>query len=48
VAGTGHTGYGGTGGPAASATINNDGIAIDSNGRLLIAEPANRIIRRIG
>jgi trimeric autotransporter adhesin len=48
VAGTGTSGgYSGTGGPATAAAMNNDAVAVDSAGRLYIAEPSNRVIRRV-
>jgi sugar lactone lactonase YvrE len=48
VAGTGAAGFSGNGGDPTAAAMNNDGIAIDSAGRLLIAEPSNRVVRRVG
>jgi large repetitive protein len=48
VAGNGSSGYGGDGGPATSATINNpSGIVMDGAGNLYFADSGNNIIRRI-
>src|ERR1041385_7888957 len=48
VAGTGTPGYGGDGGPATSADLSSPvGLAIDPNGRVIIADTANQRIRRI-
>ncbi|MDP2340533.1 MAG: hypothetical protein Q8O67_06230 [Deltaproteobacteria bacterium] len=48
VAGTGVRGFSGDGGPATSAQLNGpDGLAVDAQGRLLIADVANDRIRRV-
>jgi hypothetical protein len=48
VAGTGEAGFSGNGGPAALATLNTPyGIFVDSQGRLLIADSENHVIRRV-
>lgn len=48
VAGTGKPGYGGDYGPAKSASLNTPyGVCIDKEGRLLIADSENHVIRRI-
>jgi len=48
VAGTGEPGYSGDGGPAVRARLNEPyGIAVDGLDRLLIADSANHVIRRI-
>lgn len=48
VAGSGTRGYGGDGGPATSASVNNPmGIAADSAGNLYIADTANNRIRKV-
>ncbi len=48
IAGTGRRGYSGDGGPAVSAQIARPvGLALDAEGRLLVAEFANHVIRRI-
>jgi sugar lactone lactonase YvrE len=48
VAGTGTCGYGGDGGPAVSASLNNlGGVAVDAAGNLYIADMANHRIRRV-
>jgi sugar lactone lactonase YvrE len=48
VAGTGIAGFGGDGGPARAATLNEpSGIAIDSEGDLLVADTKNNCVRRI-
>ena len=46
VAGTGHAGFTGDGGPAVNAQLNSpQGLAVDSNGNLYIADSANNRIR---
>ena len=46
VAGNGRCGFSGDGGPAVSARLNNPaGIAVDSGGRLYIADSGNSVIR---
>lgn len=48
-AGTGVAGYGGDGGPAASASL--DGpfdLALDTDGAVLVADTGNHVVRRIG
>ena len=48
VAGNGTTGYSGDNGPATSAQLNNpQGLAVDSNGDLYIADAANNVIRKV-
>ena len=48
VAGNGTPGYSGDNGPATSAQLNNpQGLAVDSNGDLYIADAANNVIRRV-
>ena len=48
VAGNGTTGYSGDNGPATSAQLNNpQGIAVDSNGDLYIADASNNVIRKV-
>jgi beta-lactamase regulating signal transducer with metallopeptidase domain len=48
VAGTGIAGYGGDGGPAASAQLNHPaGLALDSAGNLYIADSVNHRIRKV-
>ncbi|MER7225901.1 hypothetical protein ABT370_22280, partial [Streptomyces rubradiris] len=48
VAGTGTAGFGGDGGPAASAQLNNPlGVAVDSAGALYIAEYGNHRVRKV-
>lgn len=48
VAGTGRSGFGGDGGPATAALLGTCvGLAVDLDGRLLIADRANRRIRRV-
>lgn len=48
VAGIGVRGFSGDGGPATSAALNGpDGLAVDQQGRLLIADVANDRIRRV-
>lgn len=49
VAGTGTAGYGGDGGPAVAAQLNEPrGIAVDTAGNLYIADLNNHRIRRVG
>jgi adhesin/invasin len=47
IAGTGVDGYAGDGGPAISALVAAESIAIDRRGNLFLAEPAHHVIRRI-
>lgn len=47
VAGTTIQGYSGDGGPALSAQIAPDGLAVDRDGNIYLAEPTNHVIRRI-
>jgi trimeric autotransporter adhesin len=48
VAGTGQAGYGGDGGPAAKAKLDApDGVAVDSQGDLYIADTGNQRIRMV-
>ena len=48
VAGTGCCGYGGDGGPAISASLNNpQGVAVDASGNLYIADTGNDVIRKV-
>jgi len=48
LAGTGVTGYGGDGGPAASAQLSfPNGVAADSNGNVFIADSFNNVIRKV-
>ena len=47
IAGNGEAGYGGDGGIAAAATINNpSGVAVDSNGNVYVADTNNHRIRK--
>ncbi len=48
IAGTGQAGFSGDGGPALDAQMNQPiDMALDAEGRLLVAESANHVIRRI-
>ncbi|MFN3651139.1 MAG: SMP-30/gluconolactonase/LRE family protein [Armatimonadota bacterium] len=48
VAGTGRDGYSGDGGPAVRATLNSpQGLAVDSDGTLYIADTYNHVVRRV-
>lgn len=48
VAGTGRAGYSGDGGPATAANLNSPGgVAIDSDGALLVMDSGNQRIRRV-
>ena len=48
IAGTGEGGYGGDGGPATQALLGDlDGMAVDGNGNVYIADPDNHRIRRV-
>jgi trimeric autotransporter adhesin len=54
VAGNGATGYSGDGGPATAAALNSGpaanatfGLAIDSAGNLLLADPGNCVVRKV-
>ena len=48
IAGTGERGYSGDGGPAVSAQMSRPAaLALDAEGRLLVAEFANHVVRRI-
>lgn len=48
IAGTGAAGFGGDGGPGASAQLNNPrGIAVDESGNVFVADAGNARIRRI-
>jgi trimeric autotransporter adhesin len=47
-AGTGATGFGGDGGPATQAALNNPaGLAVDANGNVYIADSTNNRIRKV-
>jgi sugar lactone lactonase YvrE len=49
VAGTGVTGFGGDGGPAASAMLNSpQALAMDSTGALYVADANNNRVRKVG
>jgi sugar lactone lactonase YvrE len=48
VAGTGTSGFSGDGGPATSAKINPQGVAVDADGNLFIADGNNNRIRKVG
>jgi uncharacterized protein (TIGR03437 family) len=48
IAGTGHSGFSGDGGPAAAAQLNSPyGLAIDNRGNLYIADLGNARVRRV-
>src|SRR5262245_46804130 len=48
IAGTGTAGYAGDGGPASAAALNGpQDVAVDREGRILIADAYNAVIRRI-
>ena len=48
VAGNGSSGYSGDNGPATSASFGNtEGLAVDANGNLYIADMANDVIRKM-
>ncbi len=48
IAGTGHSGFSGDGGPAASAALSYPaGLAFDANGLLYIADSGNGMVRRV-
>jgi hypothetical protein len=48
VAGTGHPGYSGNGGPAASATLDDPtAVAVDAAGDLFIADTSNCVVREV-
>ncbi|RKT13963.1 NHL repeat-containing protein [Paraburkholderia sp. RAU2J] len=47
VAGTGEQGYAGDGGLATSALLAPEGLSLDHEGNLFIAEPVNHVVRRI-
>jgi sugar lactone lactonase YvrE len=48
VAGTGASGYGGDGGAATSAILNQpSGVAVDSSGNLYLSDTANQIVRMV-
>ena len=48
VAGTGHAGFSGDGGPASAARLNTPyGLAVDRSGNLYIADLGNRRVRRV-
>ncbi len=48
IAGTGMGGFSGDGGPAVQAELNTmQGLAIDAQGNLYIAEPTNQVVRKV-
>lgn len=48
VAGNGTLGYSGNGGPALSASLNNpQGVAVDADGEIFIADTGNNVIRKV-
>ncbi len=48
LAGTGAAGFGGDGGPAAKARLNNpSGVAVDRDGNIFISEFVNNRVRRV-
>ena len=47
IAGDGHEGFSGDGGPATKARIETDGLAVDGRGNLFIAEFGNNRVRRV-
>jgi sugar lactone lactonase YvrE len=48
ISGTGRADYGGDGGPAVKAALNNPmGLALDSAGNLYIADTGNNRVRRV-
>lgn len=48
VAGTGVSGYGGDGGPATQAQLNQpQGVAVDGSGSIYIADTGNSVVRRV-
>ena len=48
IAGRGHPGFGGDGGPATQAVLRNPiGVAVDGNGNIYIADEGNRRIRKV-
>ena len=48
IAGTGTSGYSGDGGPATAATLDEpEGLALDSQGDLFVADSSNNVIRKI-
>ena len=48
IAGSGQPGYGGDGGPATAALLNEPkGVAVDAQGDLYIADSENHLIRKV-